>query len=117
MGYGNTKFRRKGFSRRGLAMYLLKHPGQKHRCGDAKHCVVANYIASEVKFPKGYDTVAVFGTRIEFSKSKQGIMQDTLNYDAPKWVDKVVRRFDRLRSKSGQVTSKRAAKQLADILG
>ena len=109
------KFRRKGFSRRGLAMYLLKHPGQKHRCGDAKHCVVANYIASEVKFPKGYDTVKVFGQRIQFENSARPF--DTLNYVAPKWVLRTVDRFDRLRSKSGMVTGKRAAKELANILG
>lgn len=108
------KLRRKGFSRKGFRAYLETHPNQRHKCSDSEKCIVANYIANEVDFPKGLDRVQVWGNTVEFSNSK-GI-GGTITYEAPKWVDRVVRRFDDIRSKSGKVTSEKALKELQDLL-
>ena len=121
--YGRTKFRRPGFSRKGLRSYLQNNPSKKHRCGDAKACVVADYIADELSFPKGTDTVFVFGNTIEFSNSAELTLHPLAKrvrmvYTAPRWVRKVVDKFDRIKgARSGLVTGSRCEKELADILG
>jgi hypothetical protein len=117
-----TKFRRKGFSRKALRAYLQENPNKKHRCGDAKACVVADYIADSLPFPKGTDTVFVFGNTIEFGNNAAlAAGADTTRvrkvYTAPRWVRKVVDKFDRIKgARSGLVTGSRCEKELADLL-
>lgn len=94
---GRAKYRRPGFSRRALKAYLTSGKGatKDHKCGDPRRCVVANFIADEVgQFPKGTDTVRVYGDRIAF-EDESGLVH--VNYDAPRWVYNVVDRFDRSR--------------------
>jgi len=111
------KFRRKGFSRKALRAYLENNPQKKHKCGNSQKCVVADFIADTIPFPKGTDTVHVWGSSITFGSSLHGTMRE-VEYTAPRWVDRVVRKFDRLKStRSGYITGERCAKELSDILG
>jgi hypothetical protein len=117
-----TKFRRPGFSRKALRAYLQSNPNKKHRCGDAKACVVADYIADSFTFPKGTDTVYVFGNTIEFSNDRATKLPPWPNrvrlvYTAPKWVKRVVDKFDHIKgARGGLVTGSRCEKELESLL-
>lgn len=118
--YGLTKFRRPGFSRKALRAYLESQPNKRHRCGDAQKCVVADFIADTIDFPKGTDRVQVWGSTITFEASGK-LPYKHVEYATPKWVQRVVKRFDRMNRRGGGaryglVTGERAAKELADIL-
>jgi hypothetical protein len=110
-----VKFRRKSFSRKALRAYLEANPNKKHRCGDAKACVLANFIADTQPFPKGTNKVAVWGTTVSFFPEDREYTDVTV-YELPKWCTKVVDRFDRIKGR-GNPTSKRALKELASIIG
>ena len=118
-----TKSRRPGFSRKALRAYLQSNPDKKHRCGDAKACVVADYIADSFTFPKGTDTVHVFGSTIEFTNNRATTRDPCtshvrLVYTAPKWVKRVVDKFDHIKgARGGLVTGSRCEEELSGILG
>ena len=113
-----VKYRRKGFSRKALRAYLKGAPQKKHRCGDSTNCVVANFIADSLPFPGGTDYVQVFGNTIRFGTKGAGHKSTDREYDAPKWVRKVVDRFDRIKgTRNGLVTGQRAASELSELLG